>query len=252
MPSAVPRLWCACSSRCSSFSGDGGVVLGAVGLGGEDQRGELGLVFLPVAVDPAVALLDPDQRPRQVVVDEVVALAVHVHPLGGHVAGEQDPHRLVREGEALDDLLLLDVGEPAVHDVDLARPGEPEPLRQHLVQPLESGDALGEDDRADRAAGPDADFPELGDQRGEFGGVHVGDLLGELLERGERLSLGLVCGVLQPVLRRLRQGLVRGEERLEQRVREQAPLACDSWSVVAEPGGGELAEDPLLFRVAGQ
>ena len=54
--------------------GDGGVVLGAVGLGGEDQRGELGLVFLPVAVDPAVALLDADQRPRQVVVDEVVAL----------------------------------------------------------------------------------------------------------------------------------------------------------------------------------
>ena len=54
--------------------GDGGVVFGAVGLGGEDQRGELGLVFLPVAVDPAVALLDADQRPRQVVVDEMVAL----------------------------------------------------------------------------------------------------------------------------------------------------------------------------------
>ena len=113
---AVVRLFLA----VQQLLGDGGVVLGAVGLGGEDQRGELGLVFLPVAVDPAVALLDADQRPRQVVVDEVVARAVHVHALGGHVSGEEDPHRLILEAETLDDPLLLDIGEPAVHDVDLA------------------------------------------------------------------------------------------------------------------------------------
>ena len=74
--------------------GDGAVVLGAVGLGGEDQRAELRLVLLAVAVDPAVALLDPDQAPRHVVVDQVVALAVQVDALGGHVAGEQHPHLL--------------------------------------------------------------------------------------------------------------------------------------------------------------
>ena len=111
MPSAVPRLWCACSSRSSSFSATVVSSLAPSDLGGEDQRGELGLVLLPVAVDPAVALLDADQRPRQVVVDQVVALAVQVDALGGHVAGEQHAHRLVRQAEALDDLLLLLVGE---------------------------------------------------------------------------------------------------------------------------------------------
>ena len=52
--------------------GDGGVVLGTFGARGEDQRGELGVVGLAVAVDAAVALLDADQRPGQVIVDEVV------------------------------------------------------------------------------------------------------------------------------------------------------------------------------------
>ena len=89
---------------------------------GEDQRGELGLVDLAVAVDAAVALLDADQRPGQVVVDQVVALPVHVHALGGDVAGEQDADRRVGEREALDDLLLPGVGKPAVHELDLVRP----------------------------------------------------------------------------------------------------------------------------------
>ena len=73
-PSAVPSWRCAVCLALEELLGDGGVVLGAFDRGGEDQRGELGLVHLAVAVDAAVALLDPDQRPGQVVVDEVVAL----------------------------------------------------------------------------------------------------------------------------------------------------------------------------------
>ena len=48
---------------------------------------------LPVPVDAAVALLDADQAPRDVVVDQVVALGVQVHALGGDVAGDQHPDR---------------------------------------------------------------------------------------------------------------------------------------------------------------
>jgi hypothetical protein len=89
-----------------------------------------------------------------------------------------------------------------MHDVDLAWLGEPESLRQYLVQPLEGRDALREDNRPDRTGGPDADLPQLGDQRGELGGVVVVDLLRELPKRGERLPLGLLRGILQAVLRR--------------------------------------------------
>ncbi len=148
MPSAVPRLWCASSSRCSSFSA---TVVSSLAPSVWEVRisaANCGLVLLAVAVDPAVALLNADQRPGQVVVDEVVALPVHVHTLGRHVAGHEDPDRLVGERETLDDLLLLIVGEAAVHDVDLARLGEAQTLRQDPVQPGEGGHALREDDRA--------------------------------------------------------------------------------------------------------
>ena len=241
-----------CLLAVEQLLGDGGVVLGAVGPGGEDQRGELGLVFLPVTVDPAVALLDADQRPGQVVVDEVVALAVHVHALGGHIAGEQDSHRLILQREPLDDLLLLGIGEPAVHEVDLAWLGEPEPLRQGPVQPLEGRDALGEDDRAGRAGGPTPISLSLATSAASLAESSSVICSASSPERGEGRPLGLVRGVLQPVLHRLREGPVRGEERLEQRVREQPPLVRDSRSVVAKPGGGELTEHPLLLGVAGQ
>ena len=50
-------------------------------------------VLLAVAVDAAVALLDADQAPRDVVVDQVVALRVQVDALGGDVAGDEHPDR---------------------------------------------------------------------------------------------------------------------------------------------------------------
>ena len=52
-------------------------------VGAEQQGGDLRRVPLPVAVDAAVALLDPDQAPRDVEVDQLVALGVQVHALGG-------------------------------------------------------------------------------------------------------------------------------------------------------------------------
>ena len=60
-----------------------------LGLGVEQQRRDLRRVPLAVPVNAAVALLDPDQGPRDVVVDELVALLVEVHALAGQVAGDQ-------------------------------------------------------------------------------------------------------------------------------------------------------------------
>ena len=49
-----------------------------------------GRVPLAVAVDATVALLDADERPGDVEVDEVVALEVQVDTLGGDIAGDED------------------------------------------------------------------------------------------------------------------------------------------------------------------
>jgi hypothetical protein len=75
-------------------------------------------VLLTETIDTPVALLDPDQAPRQIVVDQMVAFPVQVHALGGHVPGEQQPHRMARQGELLDDLLLEGVRHPSVQEAD--------------------------------------------------------------------------------------------------------------------------------------
>lgn len=53
-----------------------------------DEVADLGWVELAVAVDAAVALLQGDERPGQVEVDEVVALLVEVDAFGGDVRGD--------------------------------------------------------------------------------------------------------------------------------------------------------------------
>ena len=60
-----------------------------LGLGAEQQRRDLRRVPLAVPVNAPVALLDPDQGPRDVEVDELVALRVQVHALAGQVAGDE-------------------------------------------------------------------------------------------------------------------------------------------------------------------
>ena len=88
-PSAVCASCSFSISRCSTRMSPANASVGRV----EEQRGDLRRVLLPVAVDAAVALLDADQAPRDVVVDQVVALRVQVDALGGDVAGDQDPDR---------------------------------------------------------------------------------------------------------------------------------------------------------------
>ena len=59
----------------------------------EEQGGDLGRVLLAVAVDAAVALLDADQAPRNVEVDQFVALGVQVDAFGRDVARDQHADR---------------------------------------------------------------------------------------------------------------------------------------------------------------
>ncbi len=56
---------------------------------GEDERTELWWIDLAVPVDAAIALLNPDQAPRDVVVDKVMAFPVQVHAFGRDVGGQQ-------------------------------------------------------------------------------------------------------------------------------------------------------------------
>jgi len=56
--------------------------------GGEQERADLRALALAVAVDAPVALLDGDEAPRQVEMDQLVALPVQVHAFGSDVAGE--------------------------------------------------------------------------------------------------------------------------------------------------------------------
>ena len=106
--------------------------------------------LLAVAVHPPVALLHPVGVERDLHVDQPVALPVEVDPLGGRVGGQQDADlgggRVVVE--LPDDPLPLVGSEAAVehlHPIPHRRPvgvlgGE------HLVQVVQRGPVLGEDD----------------------------------------------------------------------------------------------------------
>ena len=53
--------------------------------GAVDEVSDLGRELLAIAVDPAIALLKSDERPREVEVNQVVALLVQVHAFRGDV-----------------------------------------------------------------------------------------------------------------------------------------------------------------------
>ena len=121
---------------------------------------------LPVAVDPAVPLLEDHQRPRHVEVDEPVALIVKVDALGRDVGADQQTQRARRIAEVLDDALLVHVAQAAVEDLDLVVP-EPQVHREPSLEPLQRFDALGEHDQAIvRIAGLPLERPAAAD-RGE-------------------------------------------------------------------------------------
>src|SRR4051794_25518443 len=77
----------------------------------QEERRDPGTVPLPVAIDPTVALFDPDQAPRDVVMHELVALHMEVDAFRSDIAGDEHPDRTRLLLEGFDDLLLLDVAD---------------------------------------------------------------------------------------------------------------------------------------------
>ena len=102
--------------------------------------------LLPVAVHPAVALLEDHQRPRQVEVDEPVALVVQVDPLRRHVGADQQAQRARPVAEVFDHPLLVHVAQAAVERPDLLG-AEPQVFGEPCAQPFQRFDPLGEDDQ---------------------------------------------------------------------------------------------------------
>ena len=89
--------------------------------GDREEVVDLRLAGLAVAVDPAVALLQGDQRPGDVEVDQAVAVVVEVDPLGGRVRGEEHPDSALAAAKVLDHRLLRGVVEAAREHADRAR-----------------------------------------------------------------------------------------------------------------------------------
>ena len=132
-------------------------------VGVEQQGRDLRRVPLPVPVDAAVALLDPDQGPRDVVVDELVALRVQVHALAGQVAGDEHADGRGFLLEAFDDGLLLDVGQAAVQDDRLVGSSLRSVCRW-LLQPLQRGGPARRRSPLARAVRADADLVQVAQQ----------------------------------------------------------------------------------------
>src|SRR5699024_9171636 len=257
-------------------------VLAPFHIAGKDESAKLGGRLLAVSVDPAVALLDADQRPGQVVVDELVALLMQIDAFGGDVTGEEKAHRIVAQTELLDDpLLFVLTGGFPVHDLDGAAVGQPalgltlsfvdlpgceaEHLRNGPSEPWECGDAFGEDDDPRVGSRSDAEFFQLPDERAELRGVLVLDAPGQGTQVDEGLPLGAPSGLgsggvlprcathrlvegVDPGLDRLLKRLVRGEECLEQVVGDEL-LAADGRGVrvTRDPPIGESLENRDLL-----
>ncbi len=107
----------------------------------------LRLVLLAIPVDAPVALLERNERPRDVEVHHAVTEVVQVDALGGSVRSEQDPNLAGLRPKLLHQVLLLRVVEAAVEHGH--RVGS-EALRfaELFPQHLEGGNALGEDHHA--------------------------------------------------------------------------------------------------------
>ena len=199
---------------------------------------------LAVAVDAAVALLNTDQRPRNVVVHQVVAQSVEVYALRRHVACDQDAEFGIGALEFVDKPHLLLVRQPTVHDLHGAR-WHLQVLGQVLLEPMQRGHTLGKHHRAGLLAFAHADVLQVVHQRGVLVGVLTRDLCVECLEALEGLALVRVRlgDALETVLNRLTQRGRGGEERLDQRPREQ--------TVLRRIGVGGFWVDPGLLQLCG-
>ena len=80
---------------------------------------ELRLLFLAVAVNATVALLEGEQRPRDVEVNHPMAEVVQVDALGSDIGRDEQAQRRGFVAEGFDDGLLVHVGHAAVKGRDL-------------------------------------------------------------------------------------------------------------------------------------
>ena len=113
------------------------LVVGAV----EQDGADLG-PLLAVAVDPALALLQPVRVPGQVVVEHGVEMVLEVDPLRQAVGGDQDP--LLRAGQLLDLLPALLVAQGTR---DRAHVGAGQQLAELVGEVVGGVDEAAEDDR---------------------------------------------------------------------------------------------------------
>ena len=149
--------------------------------------------LLPVAVHAAVALLEDHQRPRQVEVDEPVALVVQVDALRRHVRADQQAQRAGRVAEVVHHPLLVHVAQAAVEHRDLIR-AETQVGGEPFAQPRQRFDALGEDRqpvrRVVRAPGGRPAAADVRQQRLVLGVLARADRRQRPAEDMQRLDLG--------------------------------------------------------------
>ena len=63
--------------------------------------------ILPIAVDAAVSLLEPQKRPWEVKMNQTVALEMQIESFGGHIRGKKDANWRVFLPEVFQNLLSL-------------------------------------------------------------------------------------------------------------------------------------------------
>ena len=104
-------------------------------------------MLLTVAVDAAVALLQCDEAPGNVVVEHYMTEVVEVDTLTAAVAADEDTYLTVLLGKVAHHIFLLGVGERTVKAFHLVA-AELELTHDSLLQILHGGYTLGEDDDA--------------------------------------------------------------------------------------------------------
>src|SRR5439155_24234277 len=100
---------------------------------------------LSESVDPSVALLELDVRPRNVEVEHPVAVEVEVDPFARYIGGEENSYWRILLAERINDGVLVDVGKAGMEDRGLVF-AQAETAAQLLSEPIERADPLGKDD----------------------------------------------------------------------------------------------------------
>lgn len=200
------------------------------------------------------------RHPRDVVVDQVVALGVQVHALGRHVAGDQDSDRRRLELERFDDRGVLGIAKAAVQDGHLPqvvalRAAHLQVVGKSLRERGQGRDALGEDDDARLAVLADPDLGQLLPQGQILRRCGDRDRVGQLAQSREgrpfcRLGRYRRVQTTDAFSDGLRQGRGRREVRLGEDPREQRRVLprVRRGALWPQPEVLELSGDRVLRR----